>query len=59
MNKFTIRLNGMIQGTFSGAKEADALDAFAEAAGVADFAAYCAANKVTRDNFKVEQAASA
>lgn len=61
MARFTIRKEGFIQGTYSGANEQEALDAHAKEAGHASFEAQCAATKasdgsqLSRDHFKVQK----
>lgn len=55
MNRYTIRRDGFILGTYPGATEAEALDAASRDEGHADFAAACAKHSVSRDNYKVEK----
>lgn len=54
--RFTIWSGGVILGTYSGATEAEALDAAAKDAGFADFADRNAKLSLSRDDYRVKQA---
>lgn len=54
--RFTIWKQGLIYGTYPGATEAEALDAFAKEQGYVDFADANAKQNLTRDDYKVKQA---
>ena len=53
--RFTIRENGYLAGTFEGADEAAAFDAYAASEGYNDFKDLLSQRGLKRDNFTVEE----